>query len=124
MQRRLIGLLLRDLVRPVLGQPLLRLGLGQAVWRRRRLFSTSAIGSFCRSSSTTIFDPALDPEALGRRATLPATRKSGDAVFSGSIVRRGEIDALVYATGGKTYFGKTAERWRRRSPSAISRRPY
>ena len=40
---------------------------------------------------------------------MPATRKSGDAVFSGSIVRRGEIDALVYATGGKTYFGKTAE---------------
>ena len=40
---------------------------------------------------------------------LPATRKSGDAVFSGSIVRRGEIGALVYATGGKTYFGKTAE---------------
>jgi H+-transporting ATPase len=41
--------------------------------------------------------------------SMPATRKSGDAVFSGSIVRRGEIDALVYATGGKTYFGKTAE---------------
>ncbi len=41
--------------------------------------------------------------------SLPATRKSGDPVFSGSIVRRGEIDALVYATGTKTYFGKTAE---------------
>ena len=41
--------------------------------------------------------------------SLPATRKSGDAVFSLSIVRRGEIGALVYATGGKTYFGKTAE---------------
>ena len=40
---------------------------------------------------------------------MPATRKSGDAVFSGSVVRRGEIGALVYATGGKTYFGKTAE---------------
>ena len=40
---------------------------------------------------------------------MPATRKSGDAVFSGSIIRRGEIGALVYATGGKTYFGKTAE---------------
>ena len=40
---------------------------------------------------------------------LPKTCKSGDAVFSGSIIRRGEIDALVYATGGKTYFGKTAE---------------
>ena len=40
---------------------------------------------------------------------LAGSRKSGDAVFSGSIVRRGEIGALVYATGGKTYFGKTAE---------------
>ena len=50
----------------------------------------------------------MDQSALTGES-LPATRKSGDAVFSGSIVRRGEIDALVYATGGKTYFGKTAE---------------
>ncbi len=41
--------------------------------------------------------------------SLPATRNSGDAVFSGSIVRRGESNALVYATGAKTYFGKTAQ---------------
>ncbi|MDE2030904.1 MAG: plasma-membrane proton-efflux P-type ATPase [Patescibacteria group bacterium] len=41
--------------------------------------------------------------------SLPVTRKSGDAVFSGSILRHGEIDALVYATGANTYFGKTAE---------------
>ena len=40
--------------------------------------------------------------------SLPASRKPGDAVFSGSIIRRGEIGALVYATGGKTYFGKPA----------------
>jgi H+-transporting ATPase len=40
---------------------------------------------------------------------LPATRKSGEAVFSGSIIRRGEIGGLVYATGGNTYFGKTAQ---------------
>ena len=41
--------------------------------------------------------------------SLPATRQPGEAVFSGSIVRRGEIGALVYATGAHTYFGKTAE---------------
>ncbi len=41
--------------------------------------------------------------------SLPATRKPGDAVFSGSIIRQGEIGALVYATGSKTYFGKTAQ---------------
>jgi H+-transporting ATPase len=50
----------------------------------------------------------VDQSALTGES-LPATRKSGEAVFSGSIVRQGEIGALVYATGTKTYFGKTAE---------------
>ena len=30
-------------------------------------------------------------------------------MFSGSIIRQGEIGALVYATGANTYFGKTAQ---------------
>ena len=30
-------------------------------------------------------------------------------MFSGSVIRQGEIGALVYATGTGTYFGKTAE---------------
>jgi H+-transporting ATPase len=51
---------------------------------------------------------SVDQSALTGES-LPAAKKSGDAVFSGSIIRRGEIGALVYATGGKTYFGKTAE---------------
>ena len=51
---------------------------------------------------------SVDQSALTGES-LPATRKSGDAVFSGSIIRRGETDALVYATGGKTYFGRTAQ---------------
>jgi H+-transporting ATPase len=51
---------------------------------------------------------SVDQSALTGES-LPATRISGDAVFSGSIVRRGEIGALVYATGENTYFGKTAE---------------
>ena len=41
--------------------------------------------------------------------SLPATRKPGEAVFSGSIVRQGETDAMVYATGSSTYFCKTAQ---------------
>ena len=51
---------------------------------------------------------SVDQSALTGES-LPATKKPGDAVFSGSILRRGEIGALVYATGSKTYFGKTAE---------------
>jgi H+-transporting ATPase len=51
---------------------------------------------------------AVDQSALTGES-LPATHKPGDAVFSGSIMRRGEIDALVYATGTHTYFGRTAQ---------------
>jgi H+-transporting ATPase len=50
----------------------------------------------------------VDQSALTGES-LPATRKPGEAVFSGSIIRQGEIDAMVYATGTNTYFGKTAQ---------------
>ncbi|MGB2676127.1 MAG: plasma-membrane proton-efflux P-type ATPase [Candidatus Acidiferrum sp.] len=50
----------------------------------------------------------VDQSALTGES-LPATRKPGEAVFSGSIIRQGEIDAMVYATGENTYFGKTAQ---------------
>lgn len=54
-------------------------------------------------------DPVeIDQSALTGES-LPVTRKSGEAVFSGSVMRQGEIDALVYATGTNTYFGKTAK---------------
>ena len=53
-------------------------------------------------------DPLEVDQSALTGESLPTQRKSGDAVFSGSIVRQGEIGALVYATGGNTYFGKTA----------------
>jgi H+-transporting ATPase len=54
-------------------------------------------------------DPVQVDQSALTGESLPAERKSGDAVFSGSIIRQGEIDALVYATGANTYFGKTAQ---------------
>ena len=51
---------------------------------------------------------SVDQSALTGES-LPVSRKTGDPVYSGSILRRGEIGALVYATGAKTYFGKTAQ---------------
>jgi H+-transporting ATPase len=54
-------------------------------------------------------DPIEVDQSALTGESLPATRKSGEAVFSGSIVRQGEIDAMVYGTGANTYFGKTAQ---------------
>lgn len=54
-------------------------------------------------------DPVEVDQSALTGESLPAERKPGDAVFSGSIIRQGEIDALVYGTGGNTYFGKTAQ---------------
>jgi hypothetical protein len=46
-------------------------------------------------------DPVEVDQSALTGESLPATRKSGEAVFSGSIIRQGEIDALVYATGAQ-----------------------
>ena len=54
-------------------------------------------------------DPVEVDQSALTGESLPATRKTGEAIFSGSIVRQGEIGAMVYATGADTYFGKTAE---------------
>jgi H+-transporting ATPase len=54
-------------------------------------------------------DPVdVDQSALTGES-LPVTRQPGEAVFSGSIIKRGETDAMAYATGTNTYFGKTAQ---------------
>jgi H+-transporting ATPase len=54
-------------------------------------------------------DPLEVDQSALTGESLPATRKPGEAIFSGSIIRQGEIDAMVYATGANTYFGKTAQ---------------
>jgi len=54
-------------------------------------------------------DPIEVDQSALTGESLPVTCKPGGAVFSGSIVRQGEIDAIVYATGTNTYFGKTAQ---------------
>ena len=50
----------------------------------------------------------VDQSALTGES-LPVSRNTGESVYSGSILKRGEIDAVVSATGKATYFGKTAQ---------------
>src|SRR6202795_208406 len=50
-------------------------------------------------------DPVEVDQSALTGESLPVTHKSGEAVFSGSIIRQGEIGALVYGTGANTSFG-------------------
>ena len=54
-------------------------------------------------------DPVEVDQSALTGESLPVTRKENETVYSGSIIRQGEIDALVYGTGQNTYFGKTAQ---------------
>jgi H+-transporting ATPase len=49
-------------------------------------------------------DPVEVDQSALTGESLPVTRKPGEPVFSGSIIRQGEVGALVYATGASTYF--------------------
>ncbi len=80
--------------REVVPGDIIRLRLGDIVPADARLLE---------GDSVEVDQSALTGESL------PAEKKPGDPVFSGSIIRQGEIGALVYATGENTYFGKTAQ---------------
>jgi H+-transporting ATPase len=54
-------------------------------------------------------DPVQVDQSALTGESLPVTTKPGGAVFSGSIIKRGEANAMVYATGTNTFFGKTAQ---------------
>lgn len=41
--------------------------------------------------------------------SLPVSRGENDMVYMGSIIRRGEVEAIVCLTGSRTFFGRAAE---------------
>lgn len=51
---------------------------------------------------------SIDEAALTGES-LPVSKKINDHVYSGSIVKQGEMIAVVTATGNKTFFGRTAK---------------
>lgn len=54
-------------------------------------------------------DPIQVDQSALTGESLPVTHASDEAVYSGSIIQQGEIEALIYATGENTFFGKTAQ---------------
>ena len=40
--------------------------------------------------------------------SLPVAKKVGDEAYSGSVVKQGEMEAVVIGTGSNTFFGRTA----------------
>jgi len=53
-------------------------------------------------------DPIQVDQSALTGESLPVTRQAGEVVYSGAVAKQGESNALVYATGADTYFGKTA----------------
>ena len=51
---------------------------------------------------------SIDQSALTGES-LPAAKKVGDEAYSGSVVKQGEMTGVVIATGGQTFFGRTAK---------------
>ena len=51
---------------------------------------------------------AIDQSALTGES-IPATKKVGDVAYSGSVVKQGEMEGVVIATGANTFFGRTAK---------------
>src|SRR5437763_2409425 len=51
---------------------------------------------------------SIDQSALTGES-LPVSKKSGDDAYSGSVVKEGEMVAVITATGANTFFGRTAK---------------
>ncbi|GAN81508.1 plasma-membrane proton-efflux P-type ATPase [Acidocella aminolytica] len=51
---------------------------------------------------------SIDQSALTGES-LPVTRKPGGVAYSSTVVKEGEMVAAIYATGGNTFFGRTAK---------------
>ncbi len=54
-------------------------------------------------------DYLMTDESALTGESLPVDKKVGDIAFSGSLVKKGEMTAVVIGTGMNTYFGKTVQ---------------
>ncbi|MFC2008856.1 plasma-membrane proton-efflux P-type ATPase [Chloroflexota bacterium] len=68
------------------------------------------IGEIVPSDSRLLGDDPLEiDQSTLTGESLPVAKSRGDIAYSSSIVRQGETEALVYATGSRSFYGKTAQ---------------
>jgi len=68
------------------------------------------LGDIVPADCRLLKGPSLEvDQAALTGESLPVTRAETDTVFMGSVIRRGEVEAVVVFTGGRTFFGRAAE---------------
>ena len=67
------------------------------------------LGDFVPADFKILDSEATVDQSAITGESLPIDKKIGDVVYSGSLVRKGEVTGVATATGVHTYFGKTVQ---------------
>ena len=68
-----------------------------------------ALGALVPADARIVSGSVMVDQSMLTGESVPVDANSGDAVYAGALVRRGQAIAEVTATGSRTYFGRTAE---------------
>ena len=68
-----------------------------------------ALGALVPADARIVSGSVMVDQSMLTGESVPVDANSGDAIYSGALVRRGQAVAEVTATGSRTYFGRTAE---------------
>jgi H+-transporting ATPase len=67
------------------------------------------LGALVPADARVVSGSVMVDQSMLTGESVPVDANSGDAVYAGALVRRGQAIAEVTATGSRTYFGRTAE---------------
>jgi H+-transporting ATPase len=68
-----------------------------------------ALGALVPADTSIVSGSVMVDQSMLTGESVPVDAISGDTVYAGALVRRGQAVAEVTATGLRTYFGRTAE---------------
>ena len=67
------------------------------------------LGALVPADARIVSGSVMVDQSMLTGESVPVDANSGDAVYAGALVRRGQAIAEVTATGSRTYFGRAAE---------------